>query len=390
MKFSTFAPLALLVAGSSASVLKDRAVANNNCGRAIVGTANGASSLSKAKMDCSSNVISYTTVTITPSALTFTTTTQLLSTISATTTVTVTGSTTSTIPTIAVQTITSIVVATSSVTVTVPAQSSTIEPAKRDLSRRSATIPAYASACTNFAEYASACALAGVTQGTSTLTVTAPAQTSTLTSLTTSISTILQTLSTESDLLFTQYSTISSFTTLSTTTTVLATATATACVPSVPAGNVLTNPGFNDGAFDGWNPGGYGGFSNTIVTDAECGPYGAEFSVDATDSYGRIAQVFKTLDATKTYQIQTYAKLVSGNPAYCYYYVTCQIPDNMSSAGNVIIQTPVSSIPSTWTLFTVTCPAGSSSLTMSISLQCNQGTGPVTIGVDETAMYPIS
>jgi hypothetical protein len=176
--------------------------------------------------------------------------------------------------------------------------------------------------------------------------------------------------------------------TTSTITTTVQTATATACV--VPAGNILTNPGFNDGSYTGWNPGGNGGFSNTITDDAQCGGFGARFAVSSTYSYGRIGQTFRTLDQTKNYQIRTYVKLVSGTATNCYYYVTCQKPDSMSSADNVIIRTDVSSLSSTWTPLLVTCPPGAKTLGMSISLQCNQSPGPVVIDVDETAMYPIS
>jgi hypothetical protein len=161
-------------------------------------------------------------------------------------------------------------------------------------------------------------------------------------------------------------------------------------VPTVPAGNILTNPGFNDGNYNGWNPGGNGGFSDSITSEAQCGAYGARFDVSASNSYGRIGQRFPNIDVSKRYQIQTYVKLLSdkANTANCYYYVTCQKPSSFSSADNIIIQTPVSDIPSTWTKMLVTCPAGASALTMSISLQCNQGTGPVALAVDETAMYP--
>ena len=118
----------------------------------------------------------------------------------------------------------------------------------------------------------------------------------------------------------------------------------------------------------------------------------ARFTVSASNSYARIGQRFTTIDTTKHYQIQTYAKLVSdpANTANCYYYVTCQKPGSFSSADNVIVQRPVSSIPSTWTRMLVTCPLGANALTISISLQCNQGSGPVVLAVDETAMYPLA
>jgi hypothetical protein len=178
-----------------------------------------------------------------------------------------------------------------------------------------------------------------------------------------------------------------------TTETVLATQTVTApaaCVPTVPAGNILTNPGFDDG-HAGWNPGGNGAFANTLTSEAQCGAYAARFLVTATNSYARIGQRFTTIDPSIRYQIQTYVKLVSEKAytANCYYYVTCQKPGSFSSADNVIIQTPVTDIPSAWSRMLVTCPVGANALTMSISLQCNQGNGPVALAVDETAMYPM-
>ncbi|KAH7402180.1 hypothetical protein DE146DRAFT_754777 [Phaeosphaeria sp. MPI-PUGE-AT-0046c] len=186
--------------------------------------------------------------------------------------------------------------------------------------------------------------------------------------------------------------TIQAVATTKTTTSVTETrtevATATACVPSVPSGNVLVNPGFNDGSFNGWNPGGNGAFADLITSDAQCGPSGASFTVSSSNSYGRIGQRFTTLDRTKRYRIQTYVKRGSGDPTNCYYYVTCQKPGSFSSADNVIIQTTVSSLATVWTQLNVDCPANANELSMSLSLQCNQGKGPVTIGIDEIAMYP--
>jgi len=174
------------------------------------------------------------------------------------------------------------------------------------------------------------------------------------------------------------------------TTTTLVTSTTTACVPAVPTGNILTNPGFNDGSFNGWNPGGNSLFLNSITTDAQCGAYGAKFTVSAASSYARIGQRFNTIDTKTNYKIQTYAKLVSGNPANCYYYITCQKPSSFSSADNQIRQIPVGEIPTEWTAFTINCPIGANQLTMSLSLQCNQGPGPVAIAIDEIAMSPVN
>ncbi len=186
--------------------------------------------------------------------------------------------------------------------------------------------------------------------------------------------------------------TTTSTTSTSTTTTTTLTSTETACVPSIPAGNILANPGFNDGSFSSWNPGGYNGFANAIAdTDAQCGAFSARFTVSASSSYSRIGQRFVGLSRAKSYQIDTYAKLVSGDPSGCVYYLSCQQPGSTNAAGNRRLDTPLSSIPTAaWTKYSLVCPLAVDQLTMSITIQCNQGTGPVTIGIDETAMYPIA
>jgi hypothetical protein len=224
-------------------------------------------------------------------------------------------------------------------------------------STASQTIPAYASACTDFAEYAAACSKAGVSRSTSTVYSTLPAVTTTSVLSVTSTSTIVvtqlftsqvditvieattgtkvQTLTDTSlktiTITQTYFSTtivgtstviVASFTTVAPTTTTSITPTVTACVPAIPSGNIITNPGFNDGTFTGWNPGGNGGFSNLITNDAQCGAYRATFAVSASYSYSRIGQSFSVIDTTKRYKITTYAKFVSGNPANCMYYLS--------------------------------------------------------------------
>lgn len=134
-----------------------------------------------------------------------------------------------------------------------------------------------------------------------------------------------------------------------------------------------------------------GGFTYSISDDAQCGAYGSRYTISAASSYARIGQRFtNAIDASKSYQITTYAKFVSGNGANCFYYLSCQQPGSFSSAGNLRLDTPLSSIPTDWTKYSLNCPPAVNSLVMSLTIQCNQGSGPVTIGLDEIYMFPIS
>ncbi|KUJ11635.1 uncharacterized protein LY89DRAFT_228580 [Mollisia scopiformis] len=201
MRSLILSSLAALAVGSSASVMQPRNVANNNCGRAVAGTAKGTAFMSSARADCSSNVISYTTVTVTPLATTLTQGVDVQSTAVATSIETDAESTTGTstilstevdqyvstaystsieIESLTVPTTTTppVITATSVITVTSSSVSTVTSyyptaaaVAKRDLEdtefedceieerdasstiTASLTIPAYASACTNWAEY---------------------------------------------------------------------------------------------------------------------------------------------------------------------------------------------------------------------------------------------
>ncbi|PMD18415.1 hypothetical protein NA56DRAFT_661351 [Hyaloscypha hepaticicola] len=210
MKLSIFAFL-LPLAPVSASVLSNGAVANNNCGRAVAGTAKGSAFMSSARNDCSSNVISTTTVLVTPAAshvgfqplknttkrhrtfisavtdfATLQSTNIVESTISTTilmsTETTEVESQTFTDYSTSIATVTSTfyatttpyVLASTDITLSLPSTvtsytpivpgPSTTAPAKRDLAERatsaSPTIPAYASACKSFSDYAQACSAA--------------------------------------------------------------------------------------------------------------------------------------------------------------------------------------------------------------------------------------
>ena len=231
--------------------------------------------MSSARRDCSSNVISTTTVLVTPAASyvsfqplknsltrysTFISTVTDFATIHSTNIIESTISTTiltstetteidsqsfteyststatvistfyaSTTPYVSATRVVTLSLPGSTVTSYTPttAGPSVTAPAKRDLGERAAsvspTIPAYASACKNFGDYAQACSAAGVIPGTSTAYSTLPAITITVVDLTTSFATNYATSTTEIDVQITQTSTIVSTTTLSTTITLPAT-----------------------------------------------------------------------------------------------------------------------------------------------------------------------
>ncbi|KAL2062278.1 hypothetical protein VTL71DRAFT_6544 [Oculimacula yallundae] len=363
------------------------ACAADNCLRAVGATNKGVIFQSQARRDCSS----FAVVSVIPSTSTIIDWTTIYPNTATQTSTTLTVFQTSTVypvtetvttEALEFQSVTGTVVSTevisttttttppaSMVTRAAPATSKTVTPSQ---------IPAYATPCSGVTTLATP-----VTR--TLLTVTGTASTTQNVAFTTAVTKTLTTTVIESETI-----TITVPFTTSTTTTTTSVSTQTACAPSVPSGNILTNPGFNDGTYIGWNPGGYGAFANAITSDAQCGMFAASFAVSSSISYARIGQSFNTIDATKRYQIQTYVKQVSGVGTNCFYIVSCQIPGSFSSTGHVIIQTPVNDIPTTFTKMLVTCPLGANQLTTSISLQCNQGTGPITIAVDETAMYPIS
>ncbi|KAL2059754.1 hypothetical protein VTL71DRAFT_10138 [Oculimacula yallundae] len=195
--------LSTFACAASAAIVDKRAVANNNCGRAVAGTAKGAAFQSSAKADCSSNVVVRTTVLVTPSVSTVfqtsvaqaTLQSTLLATSTSTSLATVTSFTAQTEISFATQystvvqdttqtnqipyTATTTSTATSTLTFgaasTVTIYTSAFAPVKR----AAQTIPAYASACRSFEEYGSACSVVGVAPGPTTIYSTLPASTAT-------------------------------------------------------------------------------------------------------------------------------------------------------------------------------------------------------------------
>jgi hypothetical protein len=350
------------------------------------------SSKAAATAFCSSYLgIGKETVTVTAVASTTTTTTTLATTIPSTFTTLVALTATATTTTIRVATVptrTTIVVTTTVTAVGQTTVTVTLQPIP-EKKRAVAQQPACVAAGIPASQLTEQCKCLSIKSSTTTTTLTPSVVVVRATSTSTALTAIPVTQTTFA----TSFIVTTDIEVLLTTETVLATQTVTApavCVPTVPAGNILINPGFNDGTYNGWNPGGNGGFSNSITPDAQCGAYGARFDISTSDSYARIGQRFFSLDTSKRYQIQTYVKLLSdrANTAECDYYVTCQKPGSYSAADNIIVQTPLSDIPSAWTKMLVTCPAGANALMMSLTLQCSPGIGSVALAVDETAMYP--
>ncbi|OAK94471.1 hypothetical protein IQ06DRAFT_353471 [Phaeosphaeriaceae sp. SRC1lsM3a] len=313
-------------------------------------------------------------------------------TVTNTATVTNTVPSTSTTVTTIKDTVTTIVATATdlatSVTVVTELTTTTITPvAIQPVTKRAVAPPGCVASGVPASQLTAQCQCLSITSGTVTTTLTPAATTVSTTITATATSLVVEQQTTL--LTVTVPATSTEKTTTLTTTTTTVQATATACVPSVPSGNILVNPGFNDGTYTGWNPGGYGGFLNSIVSDAQCGAYGSRITITAGGSYGRIGQRFTTIDTTKNYRITTYARKVSGDGTNCFYYLSCQLPGSFSSAGNPRLDTPLNSIPEAWTQYSLNCPVGANQLTMSLTVQCNQGSGPITIGLDEIYMFPI-
>ncbi|KAH8886929.1 hypothetical protein GQ53DRAFT_874531 [Thozetella sp. PMI_491] len=155
-----YSVLGLSVLASLASVAADCSA--NNCARAVTGTSKGTATVAVHRADCSS-LLQETALPPTSTATTIVTTTAPA--------VTVTANTVVDFFTVTVATVTGI----TTVTVAAPFTGITL------LKRAEPTIPVYASACTSFAAYSSACSCWGIDAGTTIL----PAPTVTVTLTTT-------------------------------------------------------------------------------------------------------------------------------------------------------------------------------------------------------------
>ncbi|KAL8377629.1 hypothetical protein RB595_008361 [Gaeumannomyces hyphopodioides] len=226
---------------------------HNNCLRAVIASAFPARS---GAADCGS----FMDVTVTPATLTFTETVTAQTesvvpwtvTESSTTFRTVTASTESQTTTeVRTQGQTKIVRAGTTRTTTVPVVFGRgQEPQGGAVTAGGATFPAYASACTSYAKYSSACSCVGVTA--KTVTAAAPSvtvtETATSTSATRTTAVATETLSRTIDVSVTDTTVVTVFSTISTTTTSTSTSTS---VRSIGPTNIFKNGNFEYG---GWGP----------------------------------------------------------------------------------------------------------------------------------------
>jgi hypothetical protein len=190
-----------------------------------------------AKSDCSTFLITTSTVTITPSTcvdfsclLLLTRCSTISTTVPETDTTTLSSSTTVITTFSAVATTTQLIVIEETPTVTVGGP----------IKRAASTIPSYASACSGAVRYSSACSCFGVLPSIATTTVTAPTSTATLTFTSSTIitSVVVQTISTST--------TSTSTTTTSTTASISATAVIEVTAPFYLQ---VVSPAVGNGAF---------------------------------------------------------------------------------------------------------------------------------------------
>ncbi|KAH8803383.1 hypothetical protein F5884DRAFT_903937 [Xylogone sp. PMI_703] len=243
MRIVSFGAVLGVTSAVNAAAVEQRAVGNSTCEWAIVGAAKGMNFTNSARPDCTKNVVSVLgTVYASPPAVTVTSTRTIQIVTVSTETLTLTDIIETASTALATETetdistlyqtltqdqtstllVTSTPLVTTSVTVVetiTPSTTATVYTptyvmpsavAKRTVSEpcvpATPTIPAYASACSDFAEYSAACSLLGVS-GTVLSTTVLPTPTITSLASTTITSTSIVTVTTQSDVVSTDLQT---------------------------------------------------------------------------------------------------------------------------------------------------------------------------------------
>lgn len=117
--------------------------------------------------------------------------------------------------------------------------------------------------------------------------------------------------------------------------------------------------------------------------------YCALIPAGSLETFVTFRQPFEVVHSSKTYEVQTYAKLVSGKEysSDCYYQVKCEGYDRSTDTLRVVQR----DLPDTWTKISFSCPPNQPALALWLIFSCGPfglPKGPVVMGIDETYIYP--